>query len=196
MGRRVQQGRRRKRIFLISVPFLALALLVGIYYIATVSPQPAEDFVVPIAIQIDQMYSGTVYLSNVVPKYVGVSGGIWYSHQYDSYGLNGHYPIFAQAAQNGNQNYSIIHVKSRVVWTFTLQDFFNVWGESLSRNNTLGYAVPPPASDSRYTSDWYWDMCVSINGGRFYGGSWTNQPLFPTERIVLRYSNDGCLPIS
>lgn len=200
LGGIAEKKRSRRRLVLYSVPFLALALLFGIYYIATVSPSPAEDFTIPIAIQLVQLYYGSAYLSNVLPKYVGASGGLWYTHQYDSYGLNGHYPVFAQEAPSGSLNYSIIHVRSRVIWNYTLQDFFNVWGEPIGIKNTLGYTTPPAASQNsttvRYGSDWYWDMCVRYNGGGWVGGLWGNQTLVPGLQIVLRYSNDGCRSVA
>jgi hypothetical protein len=181
---------------LYSAPLLALALLASVYYIATVAPTAREDFTVPIAIQLTQLFSGNAYISNVLPRLVGVRGGIWNSHQYDGEGLNGHYPVFAQEAPGGNSSYALLHVRSTVTRTYTLQDFFNVWGEPLGKTNTLGYTVPPPPSDTKYTSDWYWDICIQIHGGRIYEGSWSNQTLVPGEGIVLKYSNSGCLPIS
>jgi len=171
-------------------------LLASVYYIATASPTPREDFTVPIAIQLSQLFDGNAYISNVLPKYVGIRGGIWNYHQYDSEGLNGHYPVFAQAGPNGNANYSLIHVRSTVNRTYTLLDFFNVWGQPLGKTNTLGYTVPPPSSDTKYTSEWYWDICIQINGGRVFEGSWSNQTLMPGEGIVLKYSNSGCLQYS
>ena len=189
-------GQRRKRILLYSVPLLALALLFTVYYVATASSQAKEDFTIPIAIQVSQLFQGNAYVSNVLPVNVGVRGGIWAYHQYDSEGVNGHYPVFAQEGPNGNTSYALIHIRSTVERTYTLQDFFNVWGYPLGPTNTLGYTVPPPSSAAKYTSDWYWDMCVQFNGGRIHEGTWGNQTLVPGEGIVLRYSNYGCLPIS
>ncbi len=198
MGRRAGQGQRRKKIVLYSAPLLALALLFGVYYVATATPQAAEDFTIPISIEISTKYTGGAFIQNVLPKYVGISGLIWNSHQYDSDGMNGHYPIFAQGAPNGNSNYSLIHVRSRTARTYTLLDFFNVWGQPLGRANTLGYTVPPLASqNANYSSDWYWDMCVqSPNTVGIHEGLWGNQTLVPGEGIVLLYSNYGCLQYS
>jgi hypothetical protein len=200
LRRRAGQGQRRKKIVLYSAPLLALALLFGVYYVATAAPQAAEDFTVPLSIEISTKVTGGAIIQNVLPKGVGVSGIIWNSHQYDSDGLNGHYPVFAQGAPNGNTNYSLIHVRSKVARTYTLLDFFNVWGVPLGKTNTLGYpyTVPPPASvNATYSSDWYWDLCVqSLTTAGIHGGSWDNQPLLPGEGIVLLYSNYGCLPYS
>ena len=181
---------------LYSAPLLALALLFTVYYFATLSAQAKIDFTVPIAIQISHLVQGQAYVSNALPVNVGIRGGIWAYHQYDSDGVNGHYPVFASEGTNGNTSYSFIHVRSTVNRTYTLQDFFNVWGAPLGPKNTLGYTAPPPTSDTSYTSDWYWDMCVQLNGGRIHEGIWGNQTLVPGLGIVLRYSNSGCLPIT
>jgi len=91
-------------------------------------------------------------------------------------------------------------VRSKVARTYTLLDFFNVWGVPLGKTNTLGYpyTVPPPASaNATYSSDWYWDMCVQdLSRGGIHEGLWGNQTLVPGEGIVLLYSNYGCLPYS
>ena len=187
-------GQRRKKIILYSAPLLALALLFTVYYVATASSQAKEDFTIPIAIQVSQLFQGNAYISNVLPVGVGIRGLIWNTHTYDSEGLNGHYPVFAQEGPNGNTSYAFIHVRSTVERIYTLQDFFNVWGSPLGPTNTLGYTVPPPTSDTRYTSDWYWDMCVRFYGGPIQRGTWGNQTLVPGEGIVLRYSNYGCMP--
>ncbi len=195
MGRRKGAEQRRRKVILYSIPFIALALFLAVYYVATASPQAAEDFTVPVAIQLEQTYGGAPYISPVLPVDVGVRGGIWATHQYDAYGINGHYPVFAQEAPGGNLSYAIIHIRSTVAITYTLRDFFNIWGQPLSQNNTLGYTVPPPSSSSIYGVDWYWDLCVQPPGGRVAEGNWTYQALVPGEGIVLKYSNTGCLPI-
>ncbi len=186
-------------MILYSIPLLALALLISVYYVTTVSPQAKEDFMVPIAIQLSQLspYGTCCQLQNVLPLSVGIRGGVWNSHQYDSEGLNGHYPLYYEAAPKGNKNYSYIHVRSTVDRTYTLLDFFNLWGYPLGPNNTLGYTVPPLASQSSlYGPEWIWDMCVQFNGGPLNGGSWGNQTLVPGEGIILRYAGDGCLRFS
>jgi hypothetical protein len=194
LRRRGGVGQRRKRTLLYSAPILALALLITVYYVATASPTAIVDFTVPVAIQLvrtDGSYQP------VLPVAVGVRGGIWNYHQYDSDGVNGRYPVFSQSAPNGNASYFLIHVKSTVGRAYMLRDFFNVWGQPLNRTNTLNFAVPPPTSQNGvYGSDWYWDMCVQFNNGRIHEGNWTSQPLIPGYGIVLRYSSDGCLPVS
>ena len=194
LHRRSEAGKRRRKLVLYSAPLLALALLFTVYYIATASPTARVDFTVPVAIQLVRLDGN---YQPVLPKLVGVRGGIWNYHQYDSEGLNGHYPVFAQGTPNGNTSYFLLHVRSTVDRTYTLLDFFNVWGYPLDRTNTLNFTVPPPTSqNSIYGSDWYWDMCVQVNGGRIHEGNWTSQPLVPGGSIVLRYSGDGCRPIT
>ena len=197
MGRRGGPNRRRKRrLILYSVPLLALAILLGVYYVATVSPQPKEDFTVPISIQLVQLIQGGHYISYIPPVNVGVRGGFWFTHQYDGEGINGHYPVYGQESPGGNSSYSLIHVRSTVSRTYTLLDFFNVWGKPLGPNDTLTFTVPPPASDTRFTNQWFWDLCIRIGSGGIIPGSWTNQSLVPGEGIVLRYSDDGCRPLT
>jgi len=190
------RGAGRKKLVLYSVPFIALALLVAIYFAVSANPQAQQDFTIPIAIQIYQLNQGSAYVSNVLPINVGIRGGIWKTNQYDNEGINGHYPVFAQQAPGGNTTYSIIHVRSTVSRTYTLQDFFNVWGQPLGETNTLNFTIPPPANDPRFNPYYGWFMCIRIEGGRIQQGHWGNQTLVPGLGIVLKYSDEPCLPIS
>ncbi len=199
VGHRAAKSRWR-RIALYSTPFIALSLLLVGYYVVNIPPAAAEDYTLNISIQISALSPDgtTAYLYTVYPTGVGVSGGTWVSHQFDSYGLNGHYPLYAEAPPGWNNSFQFytIHVKSRVVVDYTLIDFFNVWGEPLGQNNTLHYTVP--SSSPNYGNDWYWDMCVRPPGGavnsavRVPFGGWANQPLDPGILIILIYSNHGC----
>src|SRR5256712_12616638 len=102
LRRRSGVGQRRKRIILYSAPLLALALLSTVYYVATASSQAKVDVALPIAIQVSQLFQGNAYISNVLPVNVGVRGGIWAYHQYDSERANPRYPVFPQEGPRPN----------------------------------------------------------------------------------------------
>jgi len=193
---------RRQRAVLYSTPFIALSLFLAVYYVVTVSPVAQEDYTLNISIQISYLNprgSTGALLFAVYPRGVGLAGGVWQSHQFDTYGMDGRYPIFGEAPPGWNSTYQyyLIHVRSRFTRTYTLFDFFNVWGQPLGRNNTLSYTVPP--QNSNYGNDWYWDMCVRPAGGtlrdttRVPAAQWTSEPLDPGLLITLIYSNHGCL---
>ncbi|SRR6266496_2239438 len=197
---------RRQKTILYSVPLLALSILLAIIYLEVVPGQARMDYTLNISIQISVLdptsFTGAS-VTTVIPRNVGIAGGIWKSDQYDGYGLDGKYPVFAQAPAGWNNTwqYYLIHVRSRVAWNYTLLDFFNVWGMPLGQNNTLGYTVPrPDAQSNLYGQDWFWDMCFRPAGGTFRDTTrvapdhWGSQPLDRDILIILIYSNYGCSP--
>src|SRR5437870_13560424 len=78
LHRRSEAGKRRRKLVLYSAPLLALALLFTVYYIATASPTARVDFTVPFAIQLVRLDGN---YQPVLPKFVGVRGGIWRSEE-------------------------------------------------------------------------------------------------------------------
>jgi len=164
------------------------------------------DYTLNISIQLSVLNSAPntgAVVTTIFPQHVGIAGGIWRSDQYNNYGLDGKYPVFAEAPKGWNNTwqYYLIHIRSRVAWNYTLLDFFNVWGQPLGQNNTLSYKVPPPASQSNlYGQGWFWDMCVRPPGGTFRDTArvapdhWGSQHLDPGILLILIYSNYGCSP--
>lgn len=122
---------------------LVIALLVGVSYgvyevYLKVTP-PAEYFQSFLLIRapiVDQ-YSGTVssqLFHFPIPDNIGrsVPGGIWNSHDYDTDGyLPGYYPLYT------TDTTGTITVESKVARSYTLGDFFNVWGKTLNSTQVL-----------------------------------------------------------
>ncbi len=161
---------------------MAAIVLAGLYFVAfspIQAPQAAEDFTFKISIQVS---NGTAF-SFVIPPAIGVAGGIWRSHQYDQFGLSGHYPLYTDQPPANYSGYSIVHVRSSVVRQYYLGDFFAVWGEPIGYNNTLGI----PARNS-----FFWDMCVG-GPGNVRPGNWGGEFLVKDLPVELRYSNNGCI---
>jgi len=99
LSRHGSQENRRQKTILYSIPFIALSLFLAIYYVETVPATAAVDYTLDISIQLSYLdpnsATGAVILS-VYPERVGVAGGVWKTDQYDSYGLDGRYPVFAK----------------------------------------------------------------------------------------------------
>jgi len=96
------------------------------------------DYTLNISIQLSVLNSAPntgAVVTTIFPQHVGIAGGIWRSDQYNNYGLDGKYPVFAEAPKGWNNTwqYYLIHIRSRVAWNYTLLDFFNVWGQPLRR---------------------------------------------------------------
>jgi len=160
-------------------------------------PQPAQDFTVRISLLYWQIMGNESYPHAVIPPPIGVFPGIWATHQYDFDGLNNHYPLYTDPPASGNYSGSTdIHVRSRSTHAYTLRDFFNVWGEPVGVNDTLGYTVPPPSSQSNnFGSTWFWDMCVKPPGGVLGPPpkDWGSLVLLPGGMTILLYYSDvGC----
>ena len=154
----------------VAIPIIAVVIFSVVIFGPLVSSQPGQDFTVGVRILIwqwnDTAHSGT-FVRAIVPPGIGIPGGVWATHQWDADGLNNHYPLYLDTPVSGNYSgTSSVHVRSRSTHAYTLLDFFNVWGQPVGANNTLGYTVPPPSSDSNYFgSTWFWDMCVKPPGG-------------------------------
>ena len=61
-----------------------------------------------------------------IPPLIGVDSRYWNYHALDQYGLNGRAPIYTR------DNYGIVIVESGVVRSYTLGDFFKVWGKTFN----------------------------------------------------------------
>ncbi len=202
MARSKERSRERKRsrTLLFSIPVLGLLIIVGLYY-AAFAPLPtvtaAQDFTLTISIQlIAQSSSGNTTTQFLVPPAVGVPGGAWSTHRYDGDGLNQRYPVYLVAPNSTGtySGYSIIHVRSRVLRSYTLGDFFTVWGQPFGRNNTLGITSPPQPSLTKFGPDWFWSLCIGTPPSvvSIPPLSWTNETLVRGEVVNLIFSNTGC----
>jgi hypothetical protein len=164
---------------------LALVVLVVVYLLVvapSASPHAAADFTLKMSVQLNTKDSSNQTVAQFIfPHYpVGISGGFWVSHQFDSYGLDGHYPIYTELSSSNS--YFIIHVRSIVAHNYTLGDFFAVWGYLLGENNTLGVAADKGS---------LWQLCVGLAPPalRPIVSNWGQEPLSKDAYFFLIYYN-------
>jgi hypothetical protein len=202
--------RRRGPRPLFFVPALVIIIALTAYFV--VANQPVRDTpVLNFSVNLSIAYSYYPYQNGACnttaqpnlrytppTNAVGIPGGIWNSSApYSSYGVNSRYPVFSLAVPLTNYpGFFPVYVQSKVDRTYYLKDFFNVWGEPLGVNNTLGLTTPP--SNSIMTSfcvgpGWYWDMCVGTSPNALHEGLWDAESLSPGKDIALLYSDIGCV---
>ena len=176
------KGRMRRRL-LYSVP-VTVVLLVGVYlaYQFYVPVTPAMDFTLKMTIEVPNP-NGSYSKVEPPSNGIGIPHGIWFSHQYDTEGLDQYSPIFMLPNASA-PGYFLIHVRSRDVRNYTLADFFNVWGQPISPNNTIG--IRPQTSTGLI-----WTMCVGFPPNQHFG-RWGNQTLVKDIFVVLLYSTLDC----
>lgn len=178
MARSSRTPERRSRRWLYAGIILAVVLVAGVYVLVAAPPpppaRPVVDFVFALSIQ----YHTQGGFRFLIPPAIGVPGGIWASHQYDSYGLNSRYPVYTEGPPNPYPGYSIIHVRTTAAHPFTLGDFFAVYGQTLGRNDTLGITAVPNGS--------FWDMCVG-SPPAIRAGYWAAEVLADRQNITLVY---------
>ncbi len=61
-----------------------------------------------------------------IPPLIGVDSRYWNYHALDQYGLNGRAPIYTR------DTYGIVIVESSVVRSYTLGEFFQIWGRTFN----------------------------------------------------------------
>ncbi len=182
-------GRNQRLLF--SLPLIALALAMGALYFANAPAPltaPAEDFTFRIDIQLRLLDGNTSFV--IPPPNLGVVGGRWMTHQYDSDGIGGQYPIFSllDTGRYGG-NPSIIHVRSRVVRNYALADLFALWGEPLGQSKTLNYTSNPTGS-AKFGNTWVWNMCIGNPPSVAPGPpNWGSQVLTKDVGIFLIYAD-------
>ena len=180
------RSHRRSR-FTFLIPVSATIIIVGLFLFASFPPQTvaAQEFQFAVSILIEKASTTTgVYVQLTQP--IGEPGGFWSTTQFNSYGLDGRYPIFAEPRQN-TANGFVGHVRSSKVLNYTFGDFFAVWGEPLG-NVTLG--TPPGNGYS-------WSMCVgtSSNNQRPVVSvtDWPKQILVPNLIYFLKFGTSPCV---
>ena len=65
-----------------------------------------------------------------IPKYIGIDPVLYKSHDLDKYGIKNPrtYPLHTHDTSG------LIHIESTVIRTFTLGQFFDVWGKTFNEN--------------------------------------------------------------
>lgn len=194
--------KRNSQYVLYAIPLIVIALFAIIFLVFTLPARtstPAMNFTFSLVIQ-ESNRNGSSIAGIVPSNAIGEAGGYWRSTQFNSYSVDsGHYPIYmdqpcAIATQTGCATSGAcsaingtltppctIHVKSNQVYNFTLGDFFNVWGQTLGPNNTLG----APSSGK-----FVWQLCIGPDPSTArLSNLWEAQPLQSNESITLFYVN-------
>ncbi len=68
-----------------------------------------------------------------IPRYIGIDPSLWKSHDLDKYGIKNPrtYPLHTHDTSG------TIHIESTVMRTFTLGQFFDVWGKTFNEKCIL-----------------------------------------------------------
>lgn len=180
-------GRKGVSHLVYLIPILALAAIVGVYAFQALpvsSAPPAMDFTDQLVIQVESN-NGSQLIPNIPPsRAVGEPGGLWATTQYNSWGVDAeHYPLYMDPPFINGQNAAcqtsgacLFHVKSKVVHQYTLGDFFNVWGQAIGQNDTIG--IPR-------NGNFAWEMCVGQTGNATPTTLYGNLVLQPGMDITL-----------
>ncbi len=188
---RSRDGKKRKERsrLVIAIPLIALALVAAVLVVSFL-PQLYSvpvNFNDEILIEVQKGNSSSLLI--VAPnRTIGEPGGLWATHQYDSYGVAGHYPIYMDDPYYACpvKHACTIGVKSSVVHQYTLGDFMAVWGYPIvSRNNTLGRT-----SSGNYA----WELCVGATASTaVINYQWGAMVLQPNMAITLEFYDTSTL---
>jgi hypothetical protein len=178
----------------VSAGILLLAImLAGVtFYVLTSRQQLAVAIYPRLSMRIVSVVGGTPRTVSAIGPVAGIGtpGGVLASTRYLQDGANGLYPVYTTDTSG------TIHVESRVVRSYTLGDFFEVWGKPLGPTNTLGLAQNGTIQSGLFVKDFFWDMCL-VNPGassssEYVSYEWGSHLLRDGEIIDLVYSRVGC----
>lgn len=182
---RSRNGKKKKggSRFIIAIPLIALAVVAAVYVVSRL-PQGASvpvNFQDQLLIEVEQGNSSSFLI--VAPnRTIGEPGGLWATHQYDSYGVAGHYPIYMDDPFYAcpAKHACTINIKSTVTHQFTLGDFMSVWGYPIIRqNNTLGRTS---------SGNFLWELCIGATpSSAFSSSAWGALVLQPSMAITLDF---------
>ena len=167
---------------------LAVAVVFAMVVLPAPSAPAAMDYTFHLLIQTSNKNSSQVRA--IAPgNSIGEAGGYWATTRFNSYGLDPtHYPVYMDSPAIACTPGCIIHVKSRVIHAYTLGDFFDVWGQPLGQNNTIGV----PSKDT-----FQWELCVGAVGNNVSSSEWGGLVLQDQMRITLFFYDTtalGCAP--
>jgi hypothetical protein len=161
-----RKGRARLAVY--AIPLVALvgvAVVYGLTVLPASSPA-AVDFTFQLLIEVTNKNVTNPQVRAIAPSNaIGIAGGTWDSTQYNAYGVDqGHYPVYMDVPGVAcAQAVCTIHVKSKVVHQYFLGDFFNVWGQTIGQNNTIGIAR---------SGNFAWQMCLGSAGSAVSTDQW------------------------
>jgi hypothetical protein len=189
-------NRRRTRYLRYAIPLIAI-LGIGIVYTILTLPVPsapaAMDFTFQLVIQVSNRNSTGI--RGIVPNTsIGEAGGLWNTTRFNNYAVDSqHYPLYMDSPQfacPGNVPPCTIHVKSKTVYSYTLGDFFNVWGMLLGENDTMNI---------KSSGSFAWQLCIGSNPSTAtLSNAWGSLVLQSNLQLVLFYADSsqaGCASI-
>src|SRR5205807_8904774 len=184
---RDDKKRKERSRLIIAIPLVALVVVAAVYVVSILpaTSSVAMNFNDEILVKVQQGTSSN--FSIIAPsRTVGEPGGFWATHQYDSYGVAGHYPIYMDNPYYAcpAKHACTIGVKSSVAHQYTLGDFMAVWGYPIvSRNDTLGRT-----SSGNYA----WELCVgAIASTAVINYQWGAMVLQPKMAITLEFYDNS-----
>jgi hypothetical protein len=183
MARSKDAKRKGTNRLVYAIPLIALVLIAAVYA-ASVVPAPsspaAMDFTVKLLVSITYN-NGSRQAYWAPTRSVGEAGGIWETHQYDSYGVNSHYPLYMDdpTAACPPQAACEFHVKSNVVHQYTLGDYLALLGyPTVNQNDTLGL---------KRSGNFAWQSCIGPTGHAVPNFQWGAMVLRKDMDITLLY---------
>jgi hypothetical protein len=139
------RGRSEARAFLILVLVVVVILGAAVYaYISNNNPSSSTPtpvgthlytWSVNLTIQIYTHDNNTITIP--IPAHIGQVGGIWTNHTLDQYGTPGvAAPVFTTASLNDSSVYDghVYISPTKYGHTYTVADFFSIWGQSISNS--------------------------------------------------------------
>lgn len=180
---REDKKRKDRNRLLIAIPLIALTVVAAVYVVSVFPQNTSVPMNFSVELLVETQYQNTSTLLIVAPNStVGQAGGLWKTHQYDSYGVDGRYPIYMDLPNSAcpSQHACTIHVKSTVVRDYTLGDFMAVWGYPVvSRDNTLGTVSKGTVA---------WELCIGASPSTAsISNAWGALVLQPNMAITLEY---------
>jgi len=174
----------QRRLVLFAIPAVALLIIAVAVYANYEAGRVAYQAQFDLVIQKKSFdANGQVVTTTVSPAaHIGEPGGYMYTQQYIADGVGGNYPIHTVDTSG------IVYIDSKIVRSYTLGDFFAVWGEPLGVNNTLGFKA-----NYTYRSPYVWSMCLRApDGSDLPQSTWGNYVLKDKDIIDLIYSQLTC----
>jgi hypothetical protein len=177
---------RRRRWLYLAIPILGAVLVAAVFVLAaspsrTIAVNFSSNLVIEVHEPSNETQVRCVYPSNDV----GIQGGYWQTHVYDTYGVDSHYPVYSYNPSVLSCPTAFrISTVSNVNRNYTLGDFFNVWGQRLGPDNTLNL-VP--------SGGMLWVMCVGPSVSTLRPGNWGQELLVDNATMILAYTRvSGC----
>ena len=115
------------KIVVSAIVIMSIAMMAGTLFFVygPFSYSPNLDFALQLNVRLNIVVGNATAL---VPAGIGVQSSMWVYHGLDQYGKNGRAPMFTV------DNYGVVWVASSVVRSYTLGEFFQIWGKTFDGN--------------------------------------------------------------